>query len=193
VNVRPNRYHGRVQHADGRRCAEPGCAAAGEFRAPKGPSPEIDGYLWLCLDHVRAFNENWNFFNGLSPEVAARLNHRYATWDRPTWPRGGLHGHRWIDPQLIDGQEIFSGQPGLARFAERLGRGRGGRPLSAADRAALAALGLDETATAQDIKWQYKILLKRYHPDTNGGDRSGERRLQKVIRAYQHLAGMAVR
>jgi curved DNA-binding protein CbpA len=34
--------------------------------------------------------------------------------------------------------------------------------------------------------------VRRLHPDANGGDRSGEQKLQKVIRAYQSLrkAGM---
>ncbi|HEX2560181.1 MAG TPA: molecular chaperone DnaJ, partial [Phenylobacterium sp.] len=35
-------------------------------------------------------------------------------------------------------------------------------------------------------------LVKRFHPDSNGGDRSSEPKLQRVIRAYQSLrkAGM---
>jgi curved DNA-binding protein CbpA len=34
--------------------------------------------------------------------------------------------------------------------------------------------------------------VRRLHPDANGGDRAGENRLQRVIRAYQALrkAGM---
>jgi len=30
-------------------------------------------------------------------------------------------------------------------------------------------------------------LLRRYHPDRNGGDRSHERHLQAVVEAYQAL------
>lgn len=187
---RPNRFHGRVQHADGRLCARPGCTEPGEFRAPRHATAGPADYDWLCLDHVRDHNEKWNFFSGLSQDDVARMNHRYATWDRPTWPRNGLNGDRLADPELIDIGRIFAGQPGLGRFAEKPARAKQRQPLTAAERRALADLGLDESATAQDIKWQYKALLKRYHPDTNGGDRSWERELRKVIGAYQRLAGL---
>ena len=37
------------------------------------------------------------------------------------------------------------------------------------------------------IKARYKELVKRLHPDANGGDRSSETRLQDVIVAYKTL------
>jgi len=52
---------------------------------------------------------------------------------------------------------------------------------------ALAVLNLEETATLHDIKARYKELVKRFHPDANGGDRGTEERLRQVIRAYGHL------
>jgi DnaJ-class molecular chaperone len=38
-----------------------------------------------------------------------------------------------------------------------------------------------------EIKARYKELVKRHHPDANGGDRSAEERLRKVIQAYDYL------
>ena len=32
-----------------------------------------------------------------------------------------------------------------------------------------------------------KELVKRFHPDANGGDRSREGRLQEILKAYQTL------
>jgi DnaJ-class molecular chaperone len=52
---------------------------------------------------------------------------------------------------------------------------------------ALDALGLEEAATLSQVKARYKELVKRFHPDTNGGDRGKEERLKQVIRAYGHL------
>jgi DnaJ-class molecular chaperone len=34
------------------------------------------------------------------------------------------------------------------------------------------------------IKARYKELVKRFHPDANGGDRGAEERLKQVIKAY---------
>jgi DnaJ-domain-containing protein 1 len=52
---------------------------------------------------------------------------------------------------------------------------------------ALHALHLDETADAQAIRSRYKELVKRHHPDANGGDRSREEKLREIIHAYKTL------
>ena len=48
-------------------------------------------------------------------------------------------------------------------------------------------LGLDESADGAAIKAQYKALVKRFHPDANGGDRSFEERLRDIIKAHDIL------
>ncbi len=61
------------------------------------------------------------------------------------------------------------------------------RRVGALERRSLDALGLDETATGPEIKQRYKELVKRHHPDANGGDRSTEDRLRSIIEAYNTL------
>jgi DnaJ-class molecular chaperone len=51
----------------------------------------------------------------------------------------------------------------------------------------LRTLGLDGNATAAEVKARYKLLVKRHHPDANGGDRSLEDRLRDIIQAYSYL------
>ncbi|MFZ5608180.1 MAG: DnaJ domain-containing protein [Pseudomonadota bacterium] len=186
---KPNRFHGRVAREDGRACDRAGCEAAGEFRAPKSAAPQRDGYYWFCLDHVRAYNAAWNVFDHLSPEEARRLAHGQGAWNRPTqaFGLGGLHAGA---AALDDPHGIFRGQPGFSRFAEGRAASHGG-PLSPRARQALDKLGLDERATLADIRRAYKALLKRFHPDMNGGDRGMEGRLAQVIAAYQCLTGTA--
>ena len=45
-------------------------------------------------------------------------------------------------------------------------------------------LQLPHNATLIEIKARYKELVKRFHPDANGGDRGAEERLKQVIKAY---------
>ena len=45
-------------------------------------------------------------------------------------------------------------------------------------------LHLAHGATLIEIKARYKELVKRFHPDANGGDRGAEERLKQVIKAY---------
>src|SRR5882672_6797989 len=73
-----------------RLCDHPGCAAGGDFRAPRSRI-ELDHYFWFCLDHVRAYNAAWNYYAGMSEaEVEAEIRHD-TTWQRPTWPLGSRH------------------------------------------------------------------------------------------------------
>ncbi|MDA0786049.1 MAG: J domain-containing protein, partial [Proteobacteria bacterium] len=52
---------------------------------------------------------------------------------------------------------------------------------------ALAILDLPPEVTLVELKSRYKILVKRHHPDANGGDRQAEERLKAINRAYSTL------
>jgi curved DNA-binding protein CbpA len=67
------------------------------------------------------------------------------------------------------------------------------RTVRNAERKALDALGLDTDASPQDVKQRFKTLVKRHHPDANGGDRSSEERLREIIQAYNYLKSIGFR
>jgi len=56
-----------------------------------------------------------------------------------------------------------------------------------ASRKALDTLGLEPGADKAAVKARYKELVKRLHPDANGGDRSREEQLRAIINAYNYL------
>ena len=60
-------------------------------------------------------------------------------------------------------------------------------------RKAFETLDLPETTEKVEVKARFKILVKRFHPDMNGGDRSYEDKLREIINAYNTLksAGLA--
>ncbi|PKP89627.1 MAG: molecular chaperone DnaJ [Alphaproteobacteria bacterium HGW-Alphaproteobacteria-16] len=191
---RPNsRFHGRVE-VPGRLCAEPGCDEAGEFRAPMpGAVRGADGpgaYRWLCLDHVRAFNSSYNFFTGMSPDEIHDAQKPFAGWERETRAFNATGGAdrppRWAD--FNDPLDAIGARWRDARPAER----KDGRHLSGRDREALKTLALDIDADRTALRRRYSELVRKYHPDRNGGDRSHEGALQKVIAAYQQLKGSSL-
>ncbi len=49
------------------------------------------------------------------------------------------------------------------------------------------ALGLDPSASAEEIKKTYRRLAKKYHPDSTGGNKSKETRFKQVGAAYDVL------
>jgi hypothetical protein len=189
---RPNaRFHGRVE-AQGRLCAEPGCNEPGEFRAPplEGSGRPGDGpppFRWLCLEHVRAFNSRYNFFAGMSPDEIHDAQSPLAGWERETRAFNATGGAdrppRWAD--FADPLDAIGG-----RFRERMreqAQRNDGKPLSGKDREAMRTLSLDVDADRTALRKRYSELVRRYHPDRNGGDRSHETKLQEVIAAYQQL------
>ena len=161
------------------RCDRPGCVKLGEFRAPMGRDREGQ-YFCFCLDHVREYNATYNYFNGMSDADVAKYQKDSLTGHRPTWNMGHGPGHRVED----------EGDP-LGMFRGRAGRGAPVPPRqphhSPATLKALAVLDLDENADPDAVRARYKDLVKRLHPDANGGDRSSEDKLREIIRAYKFL------
>lgn len=188
IPVRPRQEGEELRHAtqsrNARRCAVNGCPADGSYRAPMSPL-KVDEYQWLCLDHVREHNSRWDFFRGMSAADVERYLKDNQIGHRPTWAigvnRAKTAAHRWS--AFRDPIGLFSGAEGPTARPEQ----PRGRHLGALQRQALETLNLDETATLKDVKARYKELVKQFHPDANGGDRSCEDRLKGVIRAYRTL------
>lgn len=184
---REARLHGRVE-GKAQQCDHPGCDAAGEFRAPGSRRPGFDGpgeWRWLCLDHVRAFNAKYNYFEGMSADEISDAQNPYGGWERETraFAANGAAGPRWAD--FVDPLDAIG-----ARYRVRMPEERkDGRPLSEGDRKSLAVLGLGVDADRRALRQRYLDLVRRYHPDKNGGDRSHEKALQGVIEAYTALKG----
>ncbi|HEV2815966.1 MAG TPA: J domain-containing protein [Allosphingosinicella sp.] len=182
------RFHGRVE-GRAQRCAQSGCDAAGEYRAPGDCGASFDGpgeWRWFCLDHVRAFNSGYNYFEGMSADEISAAQNAYGGWDRETraFAANGSPGPRWAD--FVDPLDAIG-----ARFQPQRLR-RDGRQLSEADRRHLRVLGLDLDVDRRGLRTRYAELVRRYHPDRNGGDRSHEKALSQVIEAYTALKGRPV-
>jgi len=165
------------------RCAVPGCTAPGEFKAPL-QAANFDGpgsWRFLCLDHVREHNARYNFFQGMSPEEITQAQHPLAGWERPSrrFSDGADPPPRWSD--FADPLDAISGRFGHIR--ERAKPSRFSKP----EQRALSVLGLGEDAGRHEVRQRYSGLVRRYHPDKNGGDRTHEAKLREVIEAYQLL------
>lgn len=174
-----------------RACDHPGCRVAATARAPKSRDM-LNEHYWFCQPHAAEYNRNWNFFAGMSEGEIRQRQAQSATGDRPTWQfkaskfsreaaaaaHGFGRGQGFADPFNMFGSG--GGQAHAAPAPER-------RRLGKLERNALADLDLDEDADPAKIRARYTELVKRCHPDANGGDRSAEHKLQRVIKAYQLL------
>ena len=171
----------------GRLCDAANCLNHGEYRAPKSRE-DLNNYYWFCLEHVRSYNARWNFYSGISQDGIEKQLRADATWWRPTWPLGSRVGNG-DTPKINFG--VFS-----ADDWESMGacthspnpKEAGWRPRPGSVEAkAMAVFDLDTPITRSDIKERYKALVKKYHPDTHGGDRDAEERLKIINHAYSAL------
>lgn len=170
-------------------CEHAGCRAPGAFRAPKGRAHE-GKYYNFCLDHVREYNKSYNYFSGMAePDIDAyRVD--AATGHRPTWAMGAQAGRPRQGGPRDKGGEHLRDVFGILDGADVQGPVNNGprqRPLHNSERHSFAILDLEGREPREEIKSRFKSLVKRLHPDANGGDRSSEDRLREIIQAYNHL------
>ncbi len=198
IRVKPDQD--RSRRPEEPKCEWQGCASAATHRAPKGRDREKE-YWRFCLEHVREYNNSYNFFAGMSDDAVAQYQKDALIGHRPTWKMGAnggkgrkggpRRGAGRFDPfeaatdDPFDVFRDFGAGRRQSRFDQRAREQA--RTVHNAERKALDTLGLEAGATTVEIKTRFKLLVKRHHPDVNGGDRSSEDTLRDVIQAYNYL------
>lgn len=166
------------------RCQIPGCDREGEHRAPRSRE-QISEYYWFCLDHVRQYNAAWNYYHDMSEaEIEAHIRHD-TTWRRPSWRIG--NGPRFVYTALRDEYGLFENDEEVTKAEAARQRRPAGRAVAAGEIQALAVLDLVPPVTFAEIRKRYRTLVKRHHPDANGGDLAAEERLKLINQAYTQL------
>jgi len=165
-----------VRPVSTRQCDAPGCTSEGAHKVPRSKQ-RLNEHLWLCREHAREHNEQWDFFAGMSEREIEAFRIEAVTGHRPTWPLGKRAARmRSGHDGRVDPFGVFADVAERPRPPER--------KLTRLQLVALETLNLESSATLQEIKARYKELVKRFHPDANGGDRGAEERLKQVIKAY---------
>lgn len=171
------------------RCEHPDCLRPAEAKCPKGRGLANEFYQF-CQTHAADYNKNWNFFEGMSQGDVSRFQAEALTGHRPTWPLRASNKSREAATAKLNPKmspfDLFDRQGGGPVREERP-KAEPQRHLGRLERQALSDLGLGVAADKAEIAARYKELLKRLHPDSNGGDRSTEAKLQVVIKAYKIL------
>jgi DnaJ-like protein len=159
---------------DQRRCEWMGCDRDGVHPAPRSRR-ELRRYRWFCREHVREYNAAWNYYAGMSDDEVEADIRADSVWQRPSWPLGvaiRCCGWRFRPPRDDFGpfrETRTAAQP---------------EPVTAEQRA-LVILDLRPPVSAGTVKTRYKELVKRHHPDVNGGDKAAEERFKQISEAYR--------
>jgi hypothetical protein len=167
--------YGRDRPVRVRSCDCPGCIAPGDYRAPRDRT--LSGYYFFCLEHVREYNSNWDYFSGMTGGEIENYIRNSAVGERPTWPLGQW---RIREQQARDDvmREFFADEAPPASSSSSIPK---------AERDALMELEMKPPVTFIAIKAQYRTLVKRHHPDANGGCREAEEKFKSINQAFAML------
>jgi curved DNA-binding protein CbpA len=191
IRVSSRRSQGAKKETRAPVCQWKGCDKPGLHKAPKGRGRDGE-YFHFCIDHVRQYNHDYNYFDGMSDAEVNNFRKDAMTGHRPTWKTGAnawAHGAR-------DGVRTEEAAARVAASAARMTRRARSsrtepstfrRQLKPLERKSLRTLDLGDDATREDIKARFKELVKVHHPDANGGDSRSEEKLREILQAYNYL------
>lgn len=166
-------------------CEWPDCPRPAKHKAPMGRGNEGKFHNY-CTQHVQEYNKTYNYFQGMKDDDVLGFQKDARTGHRPTW-KLGQNSYANINGMRRKAINMAKDPFNLNAVKDVMGMHPSGRPLRATERKALQALGLDDKAAPDEVKSQYKKLVKRLHPDANGGSRANEDTLKAVIQAYDVL------
>ena len=166
-------------------CEWQSCKETGEFKAP-AEKDNSKNFKWLCKEHIKIFNKNWNYFDGMSQNEIENFIKSDQTWHRPTQKFGSADNFFNIlwNNALTDKFKIFNENEKV-----RLN----GKSLCEKDKDAFIILGLDFNANWETIQKKFKTLVKKFHPDKHAGNKKYEDKLKKITLAYSHLKLIMIR
>lgn len=191
IRVSSRRSDGAKKETRAPMCQWKGCEKPGPHRAPKGRGRDGE-YFHFCVDHVRQYNQDYNYFDGMSDAEVNSFRKDAMTGHRPTWKAGAnawAHGTRdgartqEAAARVAESTARMTRKPRSSRTAPATFR----RQLKPLERKSLKTLDLGDDASREDIKARFKELVKVHHPDANGGDSRSEEKLREILQAYNYL------
>ena len=160
-------------------CMAEGCFDTGTHPAPKNRS-ELRSHIWFCLDHIRMFNSQWNYYDGLEGDDLEREIRRATTWERPSWKFGTGPSAKLASSEPFDDKFSFFDEADAPAHAAA-------QNLTTEQKKAFALFELTPDSDEAAIKKRYKELAKKLHPDHNRSDPKAEDRLKEINLAYAVL------
>ena len=161
-------------------CEWANCKRIGKFKAPL-ERDNSKNHKWLCEDHIKLFNKNWDYFDGMCQDEIEDFLKSDLTWHRPTQQFGSSDNFfniLWTNA-LNDNFNFF-------RYKENVNK-LNSKKLSEKDKDAFKIMGLDLNTDWENIRKKFKILVKKFHPDKNSGNKEFEDKLKKITLAYSRI------
>lgn len=163
-----------------KRCDYQHCNEIGKFEAPRGPRAvtqpnDASQWYFFCLDHVREYNAQWRYYQGMTDVQAQQSYQNDMTWNRPSWPFGehlqGQHNPNFNDPFSFFPENSYSPPPAM---------------LSVEEQNALYLFKLNFPFTLDQLQTAYRYQVKNNHPDIHQNQDS-EEKIRIINQSYASL------
>ena len=157
------------------------CTEIGDYKAPieKDNSKE---FRYLCLEHIREFNKNWNYFANMTDSQVNEFIKSDMTWHKPTQNFSGQDNFF----KILWNNTLKENLDGIVNDDIRASKLRQFN-FSDDDIKAFNILSLNIGAEWTIIRDKFKKLVKRFHPDKNSGNKKYEEKLKIITLAYTQL------
>ena len=160
-------------------CDWKNCKNQGSYKAPV-ERDNSKKFRLLCLEHIKIFNKKWNYFENMTDQEIEFFVKSDLTWHKSTKTFGSSENFFNIlwNNALEDKLNIFKSS-NFKEFKKT--------KLSNTDRDALDIMDLKYDTKWEEIHKKFKILVKKFHPDKNQGNKKFEDKLKKITLAYSQL------
>ena len=156
------------------------CKEIGKFKAPL-ERDNSKKFKWLCEEHIKLFNKNWNYFEGMNDDQVIDFLKSDMTWHKPTQSFSSSDNFfkvLWNNTlkDELDKNTQKSDFNHMRQFN-----------FNHNDIKAFGILGISVGVKWQKIQEKFKILVKKFHPDMNSGNKKYEEKLKLITLAYTQL------
>lgn len=165
-------------HPKDRPCDHPACSEQGFYRALHSRLTNFhSSWLYFCLDPIRLYNAKWNYFKGMKKnEIEEKLQaHTFSLrLKKPlgSWAKRSLYQHPFSYPDPFGLFNQKKSHPTRQKDEEQK---------------ALDTLNLGYPYTLEMLQKQYRLMVKRHHPDRHQGCKSAEEKIKQINQAYYFL------
>ena len=156
------------------------CKEIGSYKAPT-EKDNSKKYRLLCLEHIKEFNKNWNYFENMNDSEILEFIKADMTWHKPTQnfsAQDNFFKILWNNAlkEDLNKNGYDKNHVKLAHFS-----------FSDKDLKAFEILGLDVSINWEKIRSKFKKLVKKFHPDMNSGNKKFEEKLKVITLAYTQI------
>ena len=155
------------------------CSNYGEYKAPV-EKDNSKKYRLLCLAHVKEFNKNWNYFEGMNDDQIFNFLKSDLTWHKPTQSFGSSDNFF-----KILWNNALNDELNKSKFEEINNSKK--YTFNSSDIKAFSILGVPIGLKWDIIQKKFKKLVKKFHPDMNSGNKKYEDKLKVITLAYTQL------